>query len=54
MSKASMGLVGTVGNMFAICPLHHAEIHRKVVRVVKVSDCELLVEDIRLDEEAGC
>jgi hypothetical protein len=27
-----------VGNMFAICPNHHAEIHRKIVTVIKVNN----------------
>lgn len=30
-----------IGNMFAICPNHHAEIHRGIIEVRKVSDCEL-------------
>lgn len=30
-----------VGNMFAICPNHHAEITRKIIKVEKVSDCLL-------------
>ncbi len=28
-----------VGNMFALCPNHHAEIHRKIATAEKVSDC---------------
>lgn len=27
-----------IGNMFAVCPNHHAEIHRRVCRVVKIDD----------------
>jgi hypothetical protein len=27
-----------VGNMFAICPNHHAEIHRNIIKVEKVND----------------
>lgn len=30
-----------VGNMFAICPNHHAEIHRKICKVEKIDDCNL-------------
>jgi hypothetical protein len=30
-----------VGNMFAICPNHHAEVTRKITRLTKVSDCVL-------------
>jgi hypothetical protein len=30
-----------IGNMFAICPNHHAEVHRKVCKLIKVSDCQL-------------
>ena len=30
-----------VGNMFAICPNHHAEITRKITKVEKISDCLL-------------
>lgn len=30
-----------VGNMFAVCPNHHAEIHRGLVDVQKVDDCTL-------------
>jgi hypothetical protein len=32
-----------VGNMFAICPNHHAEIGRGFVDVEKASDCELVL-----------
>ena len=32
-----------IGNMFAICPNHHAEIHRGIIRVGKVSDCCLRI-----------
>jgi hypothetical protein len=27
-----------IGNMFAICPNHHAEAHRGLIRLVKVDD----------------
>ena len=30
-----------IGNMFAICPNHHAEIHRKIIEVIKINDCTL-------------
>jgi hypothetical protein len=30
-----------LGNMFAICPNHHAEIHRKICRVEKINDSKL-------------
>lgn len=33
-----------IGNMFAICPNHHAEVHRKICRFVKVSDSKLIAE----------
>lgn len=33
-----------IGNMFAICPNHHAEVHRGIVKLTKVSDCELKTE----------
>jgi predicted restriction endonuclease len=32
-----------IGNMFAICPNHHAEITRKIISVVKVDDKTLRV-----------
>ena len=32
-----------IGNMFAICPLHHAEITRKIIAVTKVNDCVLRI-----------
>lgn len=31
-----------IGNAFAICPNHHAEIHRKICKFIKKSDCELI------------
>lgn len=37
-----------IGNMFAICPNHHAEVHRNVIKLEKISDCQLRVID---DEE---
>ncbi len=55
-----------IGNAFALCPNHHAEVHRGLVVLVKVSDFEVAAEDqgfsnqiekygiteaIRLDEE---
>lgn len=30
-----------VGNMFAICPNHHAEVHRKLIVLKKIDDCTL-------------
>ena len=30
-----------IGNMFAICPNHHAELHRKIARAEKVNDHQL-------------
>lgn len=36
-----------VGNMFAICPNHHAEIHRGVIGVEIVSDCILRITEDR-------
>lgn len=36
-----------IGNMFAICPNHHSEIHSNLVRVEKVNDHVLrVVEDL--------
>ncbi len=32
-----------VGNMFAICPNHHSEIHAKFIKVKKVSDSRLKI-----------
>ena len=32
-----------IGNMFAICPNHHAEVTRNIVEFEKVSDCILRV-----------
>jgi len=34
-----------IGNMFAICPMHHAEITRKIIEVNKVNDCTLRIKD---------
>ena len=34
-----------IGNMFAICPKHHAEVHRGIIVLKKLSDCELAAED---------
>ena len=33
-----------IGNMFAICPNHHAEITRKIISMTKISDCLLASE----------
>lgn len=33
-----------IGNMFAICPNHHAEITRKIISMTKISDCLLAIE----------
>lgn len=27
-----------IGNMFAICPNHHAEIHRNIIKIEKIND----------------
>lgn len=35
-----------IGNMFAICPNHHAEIHSKIIKVEKVSDSCLRIMGI--------
>lgn len=32
-----------IGNMFAICPNHHAEIHNKLIKVDKVNDHTLMI-----------
>jgi hypothetical protein len=32
-----------IGNMFAICPNHHAEIHKKIITVVKINNCTLKI-----------
>jgi hypothetical protein len=32
-----------VGNMFAICPNHHAEVTRRIIRLEKVSNSELKI-----------
>lgn len=32
-----------IGNMFAICPNHHAEVTRRLIELEKVSDCLLKV-----------
>ena len=32
-----------VGNMFAICPNHHAEIHRGLIEVEKIDDKTLKI-----------
>jgi endogenous inhibitor of DNA gyrase (YacG/DUF329 family) len=34
-----------IGNMFAICPNHHAEIHRGIITVEKVNDCKLQIRN---------
>lgn len=33
-----------IGNMFAICPNHHAECHRGLIKFEKISDCELRIK----------
>ena len=33
-----------IGNMFAICPNHHAEVSRKIIEFEKISDCVLKVK----------
>jgi len=33
-----------IGNMFAICPNHHAEITRKLITVVKINDQTLRID----------
>jgi len=32
-----------IGNMFAICPNHHAEVSRGIIKLEKISDCCLRV-----------
>ena len=32
-----------IGNMFAICPNHHAEVHRGLIKFSKVNDCTLRI-----------
>ncbi len=34
-----------IGNMFAICPNHHCEIHRKIIKVEKVDTFELVITE---------
>lgn len=36
-----------IGNMFAICPNQHAEIHAGIIRVIKISDCKLKIMESR-------
>lgn len=37
-----------IGNMFAICPNHHAEITRKIIKVEKINDFTLrIVENVQ-------
>jgi hypothetical protein len=33
-----------IGNMFAICPNHHAEVSRKIIEFEKISDCKLKIK----------
>ena len=40
-----------VGNMFAICPNHHAEIHRGISKPIKIDDYTLLVNKCKKNEE---
>ncbi len=35
-----------IGNMYAICPNHHAELHRGLITFEKISDCELVAKDV--------
>jgi len=35
-----------IGNMFAICPKHHAEVHRKIIALEKIDDCNLKEIDL--------
>lgn len=41
-----------IGNMFAICPNHHTEIHKKITIVKKINNYTL--EVVRVDEEPRC
>lgn len=41
--KGEDGGLYVIGNMFAICPNHHAEIHRGIIEVEKISDCCLRI-----------
>lgn len=34
-----------LGNMFAICPNHHAEVTRKLIDFEKISDCKLKIKE---------
>ena len=36
-----------IGNMFAICPNHHAEEHRGITKLEKINDCSLRAVDSR-------
>lgn len=42
-----------IGNMFAICPNHHAEVHRHIIVLQKINDYELIAIDIRKDKPIG-
>ncbi len=42
-----------VGNMFAICPNHHAEDTRGIIKLIKVSDCLLKVKKIGRRKPTG-
>jgi endogenous inhibitor of DNA gyrase (YacG/DUF329 family) len=35
-----------IGNMFAICPNHHAEVHRKIIIFEKINDWSLKAIDL--------
>ena len=41
-----------IGNMFAICPNHHAEITRKIIQVEKVNDYTLRIR--KWFDSLGC
>ncbi len=41
-----------IGNMFAICPNHHAEVHRGLIKLIKINNYTL--EGVRIDEETVC
>lgn len=35
-----------IGNMYAICPNHHSEVHRNIIMLVKINDCLLKAIEI--------
>jgi predicted restriction endonuclease len=39
-----------IGNMFAICPNHHAEVERKIIRLDRQTDARLTVAVLKTAE----